>query len=167
EILGTEGKLVRRYSSSDIAFKPDPATITVPLYWFRPLAPLSADAGMHRFTWDMHYQPLDPSTGSGQAVRLGGPNLPIAAIGHNTVPLPTTPWVNPGQFTVKLTVNGKSYSQPMTVKQDPRVKTPATALQQIYTLSKSLYYEAVDAQAAATQARNVREQVAKLKTQAT
>ena len=27
---------------------------------------------------------------------VGGPNLPIAAIGHNTVPAPTTPWVNPG-----------------------------------------------------------------------
>ena len=27
---------------------------------------------------------------------------------HNTVPAPTTPWVNPGTFTVKLTVNGKT-----------------------------------------------------------
>ena len=59
EILGGDGKLVRRYSSTDEAFKPDPATINIPLYWFRPLTPLSAAAGMHRFTWDMHYQPLD------------------------------------------------------------------------------------------------------------
>src|SRR5262245_29347703 len=94
EILGGDGKLVRRYASTDEAFKPDPATINIPLYWFRPLTPLSAAAGMHRFTWDLHYQPLD---GGG---RLGGPTLPIAAIGHNTVSAPTTPWVNPGQFTV-------------------------------------------------------------------
>ena len=160
EIVGSDGKLARRYSSTDEAFKPNPATITVPLYWFRPLAALSAAPGMHRFTWDMHYQPLD---GSG---RLGGPNLPIAAIGHNTVPAPSTPWVNPGQFTVKLTVNSKTYSQPIAVKQDPRVKTPAPAMQQIYTLSKSLYYSALDAQKAATEAHAVRGQIVKLTTQA-
>jgi hypothetical protein len=33
----------------------------------------------------------------------------------------------PGTYTVKLTVDGKSYSQPITVKQDPRVKTPAAS----------------------------------------
>ena len=96
---------------------------------------------MHRFTWDVHYQPLDSA-----AAALGGPNLPIAAIGHNTVPAPTTPWVNPGTYTVKLTVNGKTYSQPIVVKQDPRVKTPALAMQQVYTLSKAAYYGALDAQ---------------------
>src|SRR6186997_2917390 len=97
EIVGSDGKLVRRYSSSDEVFRPDPATITVPPYWFREITPLSTAPGMHRFTWDVHYQPLD---GGG---RLGGPTLPIAAIGRNTIAAPTTPWVNPGQFTVKLT----------------------------------------------------------------
>ncbi|HEV8345257.1 MAG TPA: hypothetical protein VGQ16_01720 [Vicinamibacterales bacterium] len=160
EIASGDGKLVRRYSSTDEAFKPDPATITVPPYWFRPLAPLSAAPGMHRFTWDLHYQPLD---GGG---RLGGPTLPIAAIGYNTVPAPSTPWVNPGQFTVKLTVNGKTHSQPMTVKLDPRVKTSALAMQRIYTLSKATYYGAIDAQNAAKQAQNVRDQIAKLRPQA-
>jgi hypothetical protein len=121
---------------------------------------------MHRFTWDMHYQPLDPSTGSGQAARLGGPNLPIAAIPHNTVPAPSTPWVNPGQFTVTLTVNGKTYSQPIVVKQDPRVKTLALVMQQIYTLSKSTYYGALDAQNAAKQAQAVRGEIARLRAQA-
>src|SRR5262249_57536498 len=132
-----------RYSSTDEVFKPDPATINVPVYWFRPLAPLSAAAGMHRFTWDMHYQPLD---GGGH---LGGPTLPIAAIGHNTVSAPTTPWVNPGQYTVKLSVNGNTYSQTMTVKQDPRVKTPVPAMQQVYTRSKPTYYAPVHATRAA------------------
>jgi len=82
------------------------------------------------------------------------------------VPAPTTPWANPGQFTVKLTVNGKTYSQPMTVKQDPRVKTPALAMQQIYALSKATYYSALDAQNAAKQAQAVRDQIAKLRTPA-
>jgi hypothetical protein len=116
---------------------------------------------MHRFTWDLHYQPLD---GGG---RLGGPNLPIAAIAHNTVPAASTPWVNPGQFTVKLTANGKTHSQPLTVKQDPRVRTPALAMQQVYSLSKAAYYGALDAQAAAKQAQDVRDQIAARRSQAT
>jgi hypothetical protein len=157
EITGSDGRVVRRYSSTDRVFIPDPATITIPLYWFRPLAPLSAAAGMHRYTWDMHYQPLDANA------LIGGPNLPIAAVKYNTVPAPTTPWVNPGQYTVKLTVNGGSYSQPLVVKQDPRVKTPALLLQQIYTLSKAAYYSAVDARTAAQQAITLRDQISKLR----
>ena len=109
----------------------------------------------------MHYQPLRWRQGA-----IGGPNLPIAAIGHNTVAAPTTPWVNPGAFTVKLTVNGKSYTQPIVVKPDPRVKTPALAMQQVYTLSKAMYYGALDAQAAARQARGLREQIAARQAQA-
>ena len=161
EIVGSDGKPVRKYSSTDTVFTPDPETSTLPLYWYRPLTALSAAAGMHRFTWDVHYQPLD---GGG---RIGGPNLPMAAIGHNTIAAPTTPWVNPGTFTVKLTVDGKTYSQPIVVKPDPRVKTPALAMQQVYTLSKALYYGALDTQATARQLRGLRDQIAARKAQAT
>ena len=168
EIFGSDGKPVRKYSSTDTVFTPDPATVTIPPYWFRTLTPLSAAAGMHRFTWDVHYQPL-PSTDSGQATApmIGGPNLPIAAIGHNTIESPSTPWVNPGSFTVKLTVNGKTYEQPIVVKADPRVKTPALAMQQVYSLSKAMYYGALDTQATARQLRGFRDQIAVRKAQAT
>ena len=70
EIIGADGKLVRRYSSTDKVFTPDPATISIPPYWFRTLTALSAAPGMHRFTWDVHYQPLD---------RLGGGRRYLAA----------------------------------------------------------------------------------------
>ena len=80
---------------------------------------------------------------------------------------PTTPWVNPGTFTVKLTVNGKAYTQPIVVKQDPRVKTPLLALQQLYALSKGAYYAAVDARQAAPQVRSIADQLAKLRPQVT
>jgi hypothetical protein len=160
EILGDDGKPVRRYSSTDQVFTPDPATSLIPLYWYRPLTALSAAAGMHRFTWDVHYQPLD---GGGH---IGGPNLSMGAIGHNTMASPTTPWVNPGSFTVRLTVNGKGYSQPLVVKPDPRVKTPALAMQQVYVLSKALYYGALDARSATLQARSIQEQIAARRAQA-
>jgi hypothetical protein len=83
------------------------------------------------------------------------------------VPVPTTPWVNPGTFTARLTVDGKTYSQSFTVKQDPRVKTPALAMQQVYSLSRATYYEARTAREAERQAHNIAGQVATLKPQVT
>ena len=46
----------------------------------------------------------------------------------NTVPSINSPWVAAGAYTVKLTVDGKSYTQPLTVKMDPRVKATAEGL---------------------------------------
>ncbi|HTM23691.1 MAG TPA: hypothetical protein VL225_00775 [Vicinamibacterales bacterium] len=144
EVFDAGGKLVRHYSSAEPPPPlPDPAKdAPLPLYWYRKPQALSAAAGMHRFTWDLHYQPL-PGGGGGR----GG--LPIAAVPYDTAPAPTTPWVAPGQYTVKLTANGKTHSQPIVVKQDPRVKTPAVAMQQVYALSRSMYYEAAAIRAAA------------------
>jgi photosystem II stability/assembly factor-like uncharacterized protein len=159
EIVGADNMLVRRYSSTDPVERPDAATTTIPLVWFRPPQLLSTAPGMHRFTWDVHYQPLDAGAG-------GRGGLPIAAVPRNTVPAPTTPWANPGTYTVKLTVNGTTYSQPITVKQDPRVKTPALAMQQIYMTSKALYYGAAGAQSAARQAAALRDQIAVLQPKA-
>jgi photosystem II stability/assembly factor-like uncharacterized protein len=155
EIVDAGGGLVRRYSSEDaVTPLPDPATnAPLPLYWYRPPQSLSTRAGMHRFMWDVHYQPL-PGGGGGR----GG--LPIAALPFTTAPAPTTPWAPPGQYTVKLTVNGKTLSQPLTVTQDPRVKTPALAMQQVYTLSTAAYREAAKALAAAAQAQRLRGLVA-------
>src|SRR5262249_11473422 len=77
-----------------------------------------------------------PSTGSRLTRPTAGPpaagrgGLPIAAVPHRTAPAPATPSVAPGVYTVRLTADGKSYTQPLTVKMDPRVKTPAAGLQQ-------------------------------------
>ncbi len=140
EIFDAAGRLVRHYSSAEPPpALPDPKTnAPLPLYWYRPPQALSASAGMHRFAWDVHYQPL-PGGGGG---RGGGDGLPIAAVPYNTVPAAATPWVAPGQYTVKLTIDGQTYAQPIVVKTDPRVKTPALAMQQVYTLSRAMYFEA-------------------------
>ncbi|MFI5106563.1 MAG: WD40/YVTN/BNR-like repeat-containing protein, partial [Terriglobales bacterium] len=102
EIKDAAGKTVRKYSSAD---KPDPVDpmLNIPTYWVRPSQVMSAAAGMHRWLWDMHYAPLPGVE----------PEYPIAAVAHNTVPQPTGPWAMPGKYTVVLTANGKSYSQPL------------------------------------------------------
>ncbi|MFH1764051.1 MAG: hypothetical protein ABIF09_07665 [Gemmatimonadota bacterium] len=53
--------------------------------------------------------------------------------------MPTGPWVLPGRYTVRMTVEGRSHSQTLTVRMDPRVTTPAADLQQQFELSLGLY----------------------------
>ena len=139
EVLDATGKPVRRYSSTNRNENPTEATAPVPLYWYRAPQTLSGAAGLHRFLWDIHYQPI-PGGGGGR----GG--LPIAAVPHDTVPAPSGPWAPPGQYTVKLTVDDKSYTQPLTLTMDPRVTTPALGLTQQFTLSKQLYDGIIAAQ---------------------
>jgi hypothetical protein len=45
----------------------------------------------------------------------------------------------PGSYTVRLKANGKTWSQPLAVRMDPRVKTSPAALQQQFTLSMEAY----------------------------
>ena len=111
EILDTAGKLVRRFSGQDKAEPADPA-INVPDYWIRPFQPLSTAAGMHRFVWDLHAAP------AGGGRRRGG-EYPISAIYQDT-PGAQGEWMPAGNYTVKLTVDGHTYTQVLTVKPDPR-----------------------------------------------
>jgi len=130
EILDTKGQLVRRYSSTD---KPLPmeklaAEHPIPMYWARPEELLSGDAGMHRFAWDLHYP-------SPKALEQ---EFPISAIVHNTPLLPLGARALPGSYTVRLTVDGQSYTQPLTVRMDPRVKTPLAGLLEQFRLANRL-----------------------------
>jgi hypothetical protein len=75
--------------------------------------------------------------------------------------------VLPGEYTVKLTANGQSYTQPLTVKMDPRVTTPPAALQRQFALAMRLTdairqdYEALQqVKALRTQLKAVRERAA-------
>jgi photosystem II stability/assembly factor-like uncharacterized protein len=152
EILDSAGKSVRKYSSDDRIDMPNASNAPVPMYWYRAPHALATTAGMHRFMWDIHYQPI-PGGGGGR----GG--LPIAAVPHDTVPAPASPWAAPGQYTVKLSVDGKSYTQPLTLKMDPRVKTAPLGLTQQFTLSKQMYDDLLKVQATLADVRALREKV--------
>ena len=63
-----------------------------------------------------------------------------------------SPWVAPGTYTVRLTADGQTATQPIAIKLDPRVKvTPE--VQQIFTLTTQLETYARNASAAQKEAR--------------
>jgi hypothetical protein len=120
--------LVRRYASTDTAMPP--ADIgNVPRYWIRPTQVLSTEPGMHRFVWDLRY----PAPG------VLNFQYPISATPGNTPRDPKGPWVIPGTYSVRLTVNGQTHTQPLTVRMDPRVKASAATLARQFALSKGVY----------------------------
>jgi len=106
EIFDPGSQTVRRYSSDDPRQPVNVNTLAVLAAWQRPPEPLSAAAGAHRFVWDLRPQPA-PGGRGGRGGGGGG--------GRGGAPM-----VAPGNYSVRLTVNGKSYTQPLPVQADPR-----------------------------------------------
>jgi photosystem II stability/assembly factor-like uncharacterized protein len=138
EIADAAGRLVRRFSSADQPRPVDPRELNVPMYWVRPPRELPAAAGMHRFVWDLRYPPPDSLHR----------DYPIAAVVHDTPAEPLGPLVLPGRYQVKLTAGGQTFTQPLEVAMDPRVRTPADGLAEQLRLASGIV-EAMNQDAAA------------------
>ena len=127
EIKEPNGNLVRRYSSGDVIPPIDPK-LNIPAYWVRPPQPLGNTPGIHRFLWDMHYTPV---TG----IDL---DYPMTAVYARTAPETTSPWAMPGEYAVTLIAGGQSYTQPLNVRMDPRIKASKKDLAEQFEALKKL-----------------------------
>ena len=127
EIVDPTGRVVRRYASDD---KPEApiAGRNIPDYWIRPPQLPSTEPGMHRFVWDLRYE----------TPPFAAQDYPIAAVYRDTPREPRGLWALPGRYTVRLTANGVSYTQPLVIRMDPRVKAPLTALVSQFTVARRL-----------------------------
>ena len=141
ELMNATGRVLRTFASTDATPAPTDAG-NWPRYWFRPAAAPSTKAGLQRFTWDLHYARSSTEC-----------SLPISGTPYNTKCEPEGPWVMPGVYTARLTVDGAVQSQTFSVRMDPRVKTPAAALKQQHDLSVALYDAIVEATTLASEAR--------------
>ena len=165
EILDLAGKVVRTYSSTEPVFDPDPGKdmaaydkvcqknpsapyCGLPLYWPAPQFIISPKAGMHRFSWDLKFDPVSPLD-----LIPAGDEEATGAVPGRTYPTYNVPWVPNGSYTVRLTVEGAKQTQPIAVSLDPRVQIAPLALTALNTLSSGLYWEAVAAHKAFNEAK--------------
>jgi hypothetical protein len=117
QIFDGKGNLVRSYSNAPI--KPlDQPLPPAPAFWAQPSRPLPQTAGEHRVTWNMRY-PTPPALFFDQS---------SGAVPEDTAFVPEGPMALPGDYKVNLTVDGASYSQPVLVKQDPRLDHSPVAM---------------------------------------
>ncbi len=107
------GDSIRTFSSGDPPEPVDPDSWWYPTFWMRPPQKLSTEPGHHRFVWDLRYPP-PPGTRR---------ELGIAAVSHRTPTGPLGPFVAPGAYTVRLTVDGAVVERRIEVRLDPRVRT--------------------------------------------
>jgi hypothetical protein len=149
EIADSKGQTIARFNSDDPVPATDPRYPDPPV-WERKPRVLSAEPGHHRFLWDMQY-PQVPGLSTGPDDMLATP--------HDTPQVSTAPWVMPGEYTVKLTANGKTLTEPLKVEMDPRVKTPVADLEQQFTVAKRMYDDLMKATAALHEISVLREQL--------
>jgi photosystem II stability/assembly factor-like uncharacterized protein len=104
EIVNAAGATVRKYSSDDKVTTVDPNTLDIPAFWIRTPPVLSTKRGMHRWVWDLRGNPPAnvPAGGGG-----GGFGRRAASAA-------------PGEYTIKLTAGGQTFTQKLTIKADPR-----------------------------------------------
>jgi photosystem II stability/assembly factor-like uncharacterized protein len=153
EILDQSNKLVRRFASTD---QPEPVNdkdYDVPTYWFRPPQILNAKSGMQRFVWDLRYPPPQVT----QRV------YPISANYRDTPPYPVGPFVPPGKYALRLSASGRTLTQPLTIRMDPRVKTSAAGLDQQFKLSMQAYQGMQQSRDALDGIRKLRAQIKELR----
>jgi len=128
-IYDAQNHLVNELTNVPPAF--DEAPANVPEYWFAPPTALSKKAGLNRFTWDLRYPSMKTMRYSYYGNTLDYIEYTLA---DHAIPdefprdLQRGPFVVPGEYSLVLNVNGKSYRQPLTVTLDPRVQASQSDL---------------------------------------
>jgi photosystem II stability/assembly factor-like uncharacterized protein len=122
ELVDDAGK-VDACLASDTPVKPvDTEAINVQAVWMEPTPPPPAATGMHRAVLSMVAQ-----RGFGRRPATPAPDAchPAGAAPVQTEAAPTRPGrgsqgLQPGNYTIRLTVDGQTFTQPVTIKPDPR-----------------------------------------------
>jgi hypothetical protein len=119
EIQDQQEHIIAKFSSEDKVEELDSTKFQHPTYWLRPPPQLSTTLGHHRFIWNLRYQ---TPHGANRA-------FSIAAVIHDTPSDPVGPFVHPGNYVVRLTVDGKVQEHNIEVRLDPRSKINEKSLQ--------------------------------------
>ena len=144
EIFDAQHELVRRFSSDSVRPAQHPP-VPIDERWLPKPQILDKTAGMHRFVWNFAWGTELPD--SGEEEEFAAPRGPRAA---------------PGDYEVRLTVDGKIFNQPLHITMDPRsTATPQDLAQQV-KLGRHIFTEALDARKALSAIRKVQKQLSDL-----
>src|SRR3954471_4422027 len=114
DVLDSAGGVVRHLSSMRQPPVAEALRPPHPNFWVAPPFALPRDAGENRTNWDLRYDAPHSLTHSFQ----------IHANPGETPPSPEGALVLPGTYTLRLTVDGRTSTSTLTVRNDPR--SPAT-----------------------------------------
>jgi hypothetical protein len=115
EISDASGRVVRHMSSAAIPPLNEPPP-PVPDFWVEKPRPLPTEIGTNRINWDVRHDPPPAFSHTYE----------INAFPGETPASPEGELAMPGVYTIKLTVDGRSYTQTVNIRNDPR--SPATSL---------------------------------------
>jgi photosystem II stability/assembly factor-like uncharacterized protein len=117
DVLDAKGNVVRHMTSAPATSVREAPRAPMEQFWLALPTALPVNIGLNRATWDLRYDP--PPAFAHTFAFNGNPG--------STPPLPEGPLALPGAYTVRLTVDGKTYTQRITVRPDPRKHVmPAT-----------------------------------------
>jgi photosystem II stability/assembly factor-like uncharacterized protein len=129
EVLDARGSVVRRMSGAPPRAVRETARPPMESFWLARGRGLPADVGLNRANWDLRYDP--PPAFAHSFVFNGNPGVTPMA--------PEGPLALPGLYTIRLTVDGKHYTQPLTVERDPRSRVSRAAVAAQHALVMRLY----------------------------
>jgi photosystem II stability/assembly factor-like uncharacterized protein len=110
EILDKQSNKINWFSSEDPKEALDSTQMQHPTYWIRPQETVATTPGHHRFVWNLRYKEPQGAHRS----------FSISAVYRNTPSGPQGPFVAPGEYTVRLNVDGSISEQSLVVRLDPR-----------------------------------------------
>jgi hypothetical protein len=128
DVLDPSGTLIRHLSNAGEPPVAEAARPTLPNFWEASPPKLTKTAGGNRANWDLRYAP--PKVFAHTFETDANPGL--------TPPSPEGPLVLPGTYTLRLTANGRTQTQPVTVTQDPRSAATAADVKAQHALEMKL-----------------------------
>ncbi|MFZ3263551.1 MAG: hypothetical protein WA172_06095 [Terriglobales bacterium] len=138
EILDSSGKVIRKYPKKEEPGNDDEESGGRNAN----SGSLPAEAGLNRFVWDLRYE---------GATKV--PHAPLWAGNTNG------PEALPGTYQVRLTVLGKSYTAPLEIKPDPRLKVTQDDLAKQFDLLLKIRDKVTATDDAIIQMRDLRDQI--------
>jgi photosystem II stability/assembly factor-like uncharacterized protein len=147
EVLDEKENLVRSFSSDDARQQKHPSR-PIAERWFPKPEILETSPGMHRFVWNLAW---------------GNPGAKGAdQSSEDEYRTPRGPRAVPGTYQVRLTIDGKTLSQPLKIVMDPRSPATARDLDQQLQLGRQIFTEAISSRQALSEIRSVQKQLSDL-----